>query len=287
MGTAQAALIALAAVGHAAAADPCTGVTHAGARFATCFDLGNRLSVTAGSDGFGGSIAIRHDITFDDEPDLVWKLDHDVADATYAGFADRFHGVVYRGRFVRHSRDGHIVLPLGSTPQKVFLPFDIGALVEVGNLRWQPGAGARLDVIKTAALVDFARSRDFRQRLAFGPSATWEVDLQRDPIAVTQHVVSPFSSLLADLHLESVDGLYVGDLRAEAGMAWHTTAGWQPELRAEAAVERILLAINDRPIALVLAARYDSATAEATAGVGVRIVLFHRLDPRVSLHPPR
>lgn len=51
-------------------------------------------------------------------------------------------------------------------------------------------------------------------------------------------------------------------------------------------MERIVLAVNDRPIALVLGARYESATDEATAGIAARIVLVHRLDPRVSLHPP-
>lgn len=289
MGTAEAALVAAALAAamapHAARAE-CTGITRAGGRFALCFDPGNRASITAGSDGFGGAIGVRHVIHFDDEPDLVWKMEHVIGEATHAGWEDRFAGALYRGRYLRHARDGHIVLPLG-TPKKVFLPFDIGALAEVGAIRWRAADDtASIGVVKTAALIDLSRSRTFRRRLAIGPVARWAIDLERRPTAVARHVVAPFSSGLANLHLESRNGRLVGDLRIEAGTAWTSDAGWRPEAIAEATVERIMLAVNDRPIALVLGARYESATDEATARVGARIVLLHRRDPRVSLDPP-
>lgn len=282
-----AALVAVAVTAPArpARAD-CTGVTKAGGRFATCFDPGNRLSVTAGSDGFGGGLALRHVIHFADEPDLVWKLEHELGEGTHAAWEDRFAGVVYRGRYVRHARDGHIVLPLG-TPKKLFLPFDIGALVEVGAIRWRAeDAIATIGVVKTAALIDLARSRNFRSRLAIGPVARWDVQLERAPIAVAHHLVAPFTTALANVHLESQTGRLVGDLRLEAGTAWHGEAGWRTEAAVEATLERIVLAVNDRPIAIVLGARYESATDEAIARIGARVVLFHRRDPRVSLDPP-
>ena len=59
-------------------------------------------------------------------------------------------------------------------------------------------------------------------------------------------------------------------------------SGWEPEANAEATLERVMLAINDRPIALTLGARYESETGEAIAKIGARIVLFDRRDPRVS-----
>jgi hypothetical protein len=289
VGTAEAALLAAAlaaALAPDAARAECTGTTRAGGRFALCFDPGNRASITAGSDGVGGAIALRHVIRFADEPDLVWKMEHAIGEGTHAGREDRFAGVVYRGRYLRHARDGHIVLPLG-TPRKVFLPFDIGALAEVGAIRWRAAdATASIGVVKTAALVDLARSRNFRRRIAIGPVARWELEASRHPIAVTRHVVAPFSCGIANLHLESQTGRLVGDLRIEAGTAWTSDAGWRPEAAAEATVERIVIAVNDRPIALVLGARYESATDEAIARVGARIVLFHRRDPRVSLDPP-
>lgn len=275
------AVVAIAATAAPAAADTCTGTSAAG-KFALCFDPGNRISVAAGSDGFGGALALRHTIHFDDEPDLVWKLEHTLLDATHAGFADRFGAAVYRGYFMRHARDGHIVLPLGA-PKKVFLPFDVGAFAEVGTVKWRDQPVTRIGVIRTAGLIDFARSRTFRRRLAVGPVARWDVDVMQDPRTITQHIVAPFSAAMANLHLESANGRLVGDLRAEAGLVWSNVDGWRPQARAEASLERTMLAVNDRPISLVLGVGYESETAEAIARVGARIVLFDRRDPRVSL----
>jgi hypothetical protein len=281
VGAAKTALvIAVAAAARLARAEPCTGVTADGDRFATCFDPGNRLSLTAATDGFGGGLALRHEIHFDDEPDLVWKMEHTALDTSYDAFDHRFAGILYRGRFLRHARDGHIVIPIGA-PKKVFLPFDIGALVEVGNLRWQGTGTATLGMVKTAALIDVSRSRDFRRRLAFGPVASWDIELTRSPVAIADHRIAPFSALLAELHLESVDGLTWFDARGEAGSSLSTLHGWQRELAGEVALERIVIALDDRPIALYATARYDRVTAEAIAAVGVRIVVFDRTDPRV------
>jgi hypothetical protein len=264
-----------------AQAEPCTGTSSAG-KFALCFDPGNRISVTAGSDGFGGALAMRHIINFDDEPDLVWKLEHVAFDATHATFTDRFTGVVYRGYYMRHARDGHIVIPIGA-PKKVFLPFDVGAFAEVGKVTWRDEPTTRIGMVNLAGLVDFSRTRTFRRRITFGPSARWDIDLMQSPRSITQHFVAPFSTGMANLHLESANGRLVGDLRAEAGMVWSNLNGWQAEARAEALIERIMLAINDRPISLVLGARYETQTGEAIARVGARIVLFDRHDPRVQL----
>lgn len=280
----------LVAVGVLASAVPahaesCTGVTASGGRFATCFDLGNRLSMTGGSDGFGGSLAVRHLVTFDDEPDLAWKLEHQMLEATHATFENRFTGVVYRGRYLRHARDGHIVIPVGQ-PKKVFLPFDVGGFVEAGRLEWIPDSTAvRVGVVKTAALVDLARTRTFRRRFAFGPSARWDIDADRDAMTLTQHTVSAFTTLIANVHLESATGRTLANFEVEGGSAWHSKTGWGPDARAEASLERIVVAVNDHPIALVFGVKYDSQTDEVLARVGARVVLFDRKDPRVQLDP--
>jgi hypothetical protein len=275
-------VLAIAAPGGAAA-DPCTGTSSAG-KFALCFDPGNRISITGGSDGLGLTVAFRHEIHFDDEPDLVWRLEHTFLDATHATLENRFVGTLYRGHFIRHARDGHIVIPLGR-PKKVFLPFDVGAFAEVGRIQWTADSLVRLGIVRMAGLVDVARSRSFRTRLAIGPSSRWEVDIQRDMRALGDHHVAPFTTGMASLRLESSNGRLVGDLRAEAGMVWHSNGtGWKAQLGGEATVERIVLAINDRPIALSLGLRYASETDEALARVGARIVLAQGKDPRVSLH---
>ena len=302
MGAAAPALVAAVVAGvgalagaRGAEADPCTGVVaatamYAGGRFATCFDPGNRLVVDAGTDGVGGAIALRHDIHFADEPDLVWKMEHTLLGASYDTFAGgssgSFVGRVYRGVFIRHSRDGHIVLPFGDPPAKVFLPFDVGALFEVGELAWNTDASARIGVVKTAALIDVARSKDHRLRLAFGPVASWDVDLTRMPeLALSEQLVAPFTSGLVDLHAESSNGLDIASLRVETGYAWSTTRGWLAETRAEASLERTVISVNDRPVSLVVGARYDSALSEATAGVALRFAVIQRTDPRVQLLP--
>lgn len=276
------ALVLVALLGGVAAADPCTGTSSHG-RFALCFDPGNRISITAGSDGLGLTLSLRHEVHFDDEPDLVWRLEHTFLDATHATLENRFVGTLYRAHFIRHARDGHIVIPLGR-PRKVFLPFDVGAFAEVGRVQWTADSLVRLGIVRMAGLVDVARSRSFRTRLAIGPASRWEVDIQRDMRALGEHHVAPFTTGMASLRLESSNGRLIGDLRAEAGMVWHSGgAGWQPQLGGEAIVERIMLALNDRPIALSLGVRYASDTDEALARVGARIVLAQGKDPRVSL----
>ncbi|MGE0397242.1 MAG: hypothetical protein AB7T06_11020 [Kofleriaceae bacterium] len=297
MGAAKAALIALvlALVAPHAHAERCTGVTDAGSRFVTCFDLGNRLTVNAGTEGVGGAISLRHVVTFDDEPDLIWKLEHRITDTTHALLTNAFDGTIYRGRYIRHARDGHIVLPLG-TPKKIFLPFDIGALAEFGALRWRDDASpVEVGMVKVGALIDFSRTRTFRRRFSIGPVSRWDVRLERDPdgdlmprLAVDEHVVAPFTTGMLELAFESLEGRTAGVFRIEAGTVWSTRHGWQPEARAEAELERIVIAINDRPVSLVLGARYQTrpdADAEATARIGARIVLFDRRDARVNLRP--
>jgi hypothetical protein len=183
---------------------------------------------------------------------------------------------------VRHSRDGHVVLPFGSL-RKVFLPFDVGVDAEVGRLDGKIGnPAASLEVVRTAALIDLARSDDFRSRLAIGPVGRWDMAIERNPFAIDEHVVAPFSLAGASLHLESNDGITIADVQVEGGTAWHNATGWRHMVRGEASLERTVLSINDRPVALVVGARYQEA--ELLGQIGARFVLVQRRDPRVSLH---
>lgn len=289
MGTAAPALvlIGVALGAHVAQADSCTGISSEGGRFAACFDPGNRLTLSVGTEGYGGGVSVRHTIDFEDEPDLVWKMDHSIVQIQHGLVDGEVDGLLYRGRFLRHSRDGHIVLPIGANLRKIFLPFDIGALVEVGRLHLLRDERSELSVVETALLVDLARTRDFRTRFALGPVASWDVAFDHGAkIAVADQRVAPFSALLADLHFEDRSGLTLLDLRGVAGTAWHTDGGWTPRVRAEAMLERVVFAVNDRPVALYANALYDSDSGEAVAGIGLRAVLVQRHDPRVSLHPP-
>ncbi len=293
MGAAKAALAALGGLGlvltsgGAARAEPtCTGVTASGGRFATCFDPGNRLLLSVSTDGFGAVVQLRHIMHFDDEPDLVWKMEHTLAEVSYLGIWQRYGARLYGGRYLRHARDGHIILPF-STARKLFLPFDVGAEADVGTLSQQVGEdSARLGVVRTTALIDVGRSETFARHLAFGTVARWDVDLTNQTmIDVVEHHVVPFSTAVADAYAESSSGLTLAALRVEGGTAWSSETGWGPQLTAGARLERVVLAFNDRPMSLFGAVRYDSERDEVRGELGLGFALFQRRDRRVDLAP--
>lgn len=267
-----------------ARANPCTGTTSAGGRFAACFDPGNRLYLAGGSDGVGGAIQLRQALEFADAPDLVWKLEHTIARADVGGVADRFELVAYAGRYLRHSRSGHVVLPF-DLARKLFLPFDVGGEVEAGRVSGHLDQSAvEIGVVRAAALIDLGRSPGFGRALGIGAVLRWDLTATPRTTTVTEHVVAPLSALTVVAHLESQNGLTVLDLRLEAGGEWSSSAGWRRATSASASLERTLLAINDRPLALVVGTRYRER--ELRGEVALRFALFQRLDQRVVLSRP-
>src|SRR5262249_4426097 len=151
--------------------------------------------------------------------------EHSVAQVSYGGLGDRYSASIYDGRFLRHSHDGHIVLPFGNL-QKVFLPFDVGVEARAGQLDGKLGdPTARLGIVRAAALFDLSRSDDFRRRLAIGPVIRWDATVTREPAAIGEHVVAPFTLAALSAHLESSSGITVADLQLEGGSAWHSTGG--------------------------------------------------------------
>jgi hypothetical protein len=281
-----AALVVVGTAAGTARADECTGTSRRGDRFATCFDVGNRLAVDAGTDGLGVGIALRHRITFDDDPDLEWKMEHALVDMNYSVLETRFTGTFYSGRYLRHARDGHILIPTGGTPTKIFLPFDIGAIFEIGHLDWKQAEPTfTIGVLRVAPLVELLRSKDYKRVLAVGPAMHWDMDVDRQFQMTTLHTIAPFSEGLASLRLESNDGLWVTEARFEAGSAWRSDRGWHREARASATLEKIVVSVNDRPIAITAGVEYDSARNETLAKIGARVAVLERMDPRVSIRP--
>jgi hypothetical protein len=240
--------------------------------FPTCFDPGNRLVLQLGYAGAGGKIQLRHYAGTDD-PSIYWRLEHGLAEAIYDG--DAWRGALYRGRFMRHSRDGHIVLPT-ATPRKLFLPFDIGAEADVGRFVARPGdPRVELGVVRAALLFELTRSGDFRRRLELGVAARWDVtaDITKDSFGVPEHFVAPFSLGVAALHLESDDGLAVLEVSLEAGTRWSSAKDWGRTLAAEASVERVLVAFNDRPLSLYCQAGWEDPGRGAWLTAGLRFAL--------------
>ncbi len=242
-----------------AESDPCVREKTTGDSFKVCFDPGNQLYIAVGVTRLGMGLFVRHRILFDDAPDLTWKLEHEILVAE-VDYRDRLHfgqldGAIYRGRYLRHARDGYLVLPFG-LPRKVFVPFDVGAQVTLGRVSFDPGARKQIDVglIEAAALVDVLRGGDFGARLAIGVGSSWNIRIERDSMSsawsVAEHAVAPLSMAIVDGHLESDSGLTQLTLRGAVGGEWSNLDGWHGVGNAKAALERVVFAVNDRPIRL-------------------------------------
>ena len=263
-------------------AHPCRGRTASGSTFVTCFDPGNQLFAQVTNESVGLGIDARHTVETDD-PDVSWRLQHAIAhvELTDAHIA----GALYSGRFLRHSQDGYLLLPT-SPPRKVFVPFDIGMEAEAGRIdRGHDETRYTLGAVRAAILVEFTRSDDFRRRLAIGPVVRWDMSLAADAAAdvsaIEEHRVTPFTTGLLDGYWESRDGLTRAQLRVQAGVVWSNVRQWETEVDAEVALERVLIAINDRPLSLFARggyAHYPEMNAAATGRqIGWRATVGARL----------
>lgn len=233
-----------------------------GRPFVACFDPGNRVLLDVSTDGLGGALLLRHEIETD-EADATWRLEHEILSARTDG--NRVRGALYTGRYLRHARDGRIVLP--PWPQrKLFVPFDLGAEAELGRI--DVGVADGLDevieigALRAALLVELTRSPHVRRRLAIGAVADWDVAVLRPERRVIEHRVAPLSRGLIDGYLESRDGLTQVGARIEAGTTWSNVAGWSPDVSAEARIERIVLALNDQPLSVYAHGRYRGQSGD-------------------------
>jgi hypothetical protein len=259
-------------------ADPCW-ISHRRGPYPACFDPGNRLHLDAASDGFGGAVELRHYIAVDD-PEVSWRLEHRLAAVRASGEA--LQGSLYTGRLVRHSADGHVVLPFGR-PRKLFLPFDIGAEMEVGSLRARADTDAvSIGAVRTAALLELSRSGSFRRRFSIGPVARWDFQLDRASWSSTEHRVAPFSLAALDLRAESQSGLTIAGLRGEAGGIWSTESGWRRWLAAEVEVERVFMAVQDRPVSVFVGGAFAAEDESLSGVVGLRFAPLVRVPARGS-----
>jgi hypothetical protein len=277
-------LLLRAAPGRAAAADgdfagaPIWIADANGQRFRVRFDPGERLIVATGAEasasdlgapGFAVEVGL---LLRDDRPapgwDVHWKRNHEIAHLRLrpgagAGGA-AVDGALYRGIFLRQSREGTLTLPL-TPPIALPLPFDVGVLVAVGHLHgalWPEMGGPPVaaGVVHGEVLADFWRSRQPGRWFTLGVGGSYEIGLQRDAADVLRqdHRVSPMTTVAVALHGERADGLAAGGVRAEASHRWSSVRGWERAYRVDADFEVTPLAANDRPLALFAIASADT-----------------------------
>lgn len=265
----------------AAPAGPaCQRLLGEGPPSSVCFDPGHRLYLGGAAEGPGWGaqlswgVQLRHEVRTDD-PGTRWRVEQGIARGAYS--SERYRGVVYEGRFMRHSREGYLLLP-GSPPRRLSVPFDVGLETSVGRLSGKLAEpSVRLNAVRGALLMDFARSETFRYRAALGPVARWDMVADRDRRSITEQAVAPFTVGYLSLYVESPDGLTLASLGGEAGYATlGSQGGWRRLITAEVTVERILLALNDRPVSLYALGRYDNPGDGLRGEIGLRFALFTR-----------
>jgi hypothetical protein len=258
-----------------------------GVRFRVRFDPGERLILGAGTDVTPGGAAPVLELGLrlrSEQPapdwDVYWKRDHELLQVRLA--PARIDGALYRGLYLRRSREGTLTLPL-SPPVALSLPFDVGLRTEVGEVAGPlgiPSVGApplRVGVVHGEALADFLRSPQHGRWLTLGVGARYDVGLGRDAAGALapDHLVAPMTALAVAAHGERRDGLLADGLRAEGAYRWSSLRGWEPSWCAEAEGEATPAAINDRPLSVYALAVVEGAgglpAPAARVFVGLRI----------------
>jgi hypothetical protein len=268
----------------AAAGDPCVVTDDAGRAFPVCFDPGNRLEASAGwrvaRGGLpaGGALGLAAAYRWRSDTAgpggvVEWLRDQAFLDGgvlVSGGQVKAAEAVAWRGVFVRHLAEPFILVP-GPRPTRFRFPFDIGVSVEAGGVRWDRARERHfeVEVVRSTLLLDLVRLGLPLRRAAFGPELSYGLGVERDARPV--HRVVPFTGGALDLRAETGDGLWAASLGARAGAALRVPGGWQGFAEGTLLVERVVLAVNDRPVTafLSLVGRDgpDGSRLEATAGL--------------------
>jgi hypothetical protein len=277
------------------AADPCVATDELGRSFRTCFDAGRGLELSAGGalgDGVAEDAPLAAGLVF------RWRTDTRtpsgrmewLRDMAFVETRARFQGslgdprgaetVLWSGLFLRKLAEPFLLIPTGTKPIRFPFPFDVGMAISGGGVRWRPGEGTEADTVdveavRGALLLDVARHLGgaFR-RASFGPEVSWSLRLEKGAKPV--QALAPFSAGRIELRSESADGLTSLDLSARAGILirfpGETESFWEGRLAAE----RVLVAINDVPLALYgeALARGGALERELAATVGLRVGAF-------------
>jgi hypothetical protein len=270
-------------------ADPCAAVDGKGRPFRVCFDPGNRLELSAGGafgsrePTAGGATDLRLAWRWRGDlrsrsGNLEWLRDMSFLEARALftagdGEPAAARALAWRGAFVRHRTSPFLLIP-GPRPIRLRFPFDVGLLVEAGGASWERARRREVELapVRSALLLDLGGHGVLR-RLALGPEVAWTVRLSETEETV--HGLVPFTAGLLDARAESRDGLSILALTVRGGSSVAIPGGARGFLDAVLAVERVIVAVNDRPVALYVegAFRGGRSGRGADVGVGLRAAL--------------
>jgi hypothetical protein len=274
------------------AADPCVGVDELDRPFRTCFAPGGGTELSVGGargDGVGEAGELAAGLVFRWRSDTTASTGRKewLRDMAFFEARARFHGsfddpraaeaTLWSGLFLRRLAEPFLLVPTGAKPLRLPFPFDVGMAIDAGQVRWARGAGAApesLDVeaLRGALLLDVARHLGASvRRAAFGPEMSWAMRFEEGSRPV--QALAPFSAGRIEFRAESTDGLASLTFSGRAGalLRFPGTGGlfWDGRLGAE----RVLVAVNDVPLALYgeAVARGGAIDREISATVGVRV----------------
>jgi hypothetical protein len=287
-------MIALALALALGATDPCVGADELGRPLRICFAPGQGLELSAGGAvgdgqaagaGLAAGFALRwRGDTFATSGRREWLRDMALLESRV-----RLHGsladartaelTLWSGLFLRRLAEPFLLVP-APKPIRLPFPFDVGMAIDAGSARWGSGLGGgteALDVepVRAALLLDVGRHfGGWMRRAAFGPEASWGVRFE-EGVKPVQSIV-PFSGGRVELRAESADGLTSATFSGRAG--WRLQFPGEGGLFHDARLgaERILVAVNDVPLALYAegSARGGAMEEELSASVGVRVGWF-------------
>jgi hypothetical protein len=293
-------VLALALALALGAADPCVGTDELGRSFRTCFAAGQGLELSLGGAwadgpgqasegaGLGAGLALRwRSDTYATTGRREW-----LRDMAFLESRARFDGSLGDPRtaelslwsavFLRRLAEPFLLIP-APKPIRFPFPFDVGMAIDAGSVRWISGAarggGASdtwdVEPLRGALLLDVARHFGTPVRRAvFGPDVSWSVRFAEGSKPIQS--IAPFSAGRVELRVESGDGLSAIGFTGRAGAMLQFPGGTRAFYDARLGVERVLVAVNDVPLALYGegTARGGALDEELAATVGLRLGAF-------------
>lgn len=273
------------ATGSAAGAD--ATVTDArGRRFRVEFDPASqlRMGVVGGVAAAGRQAAaataletgasLRTVTRYGKHRDMVrWQLDHRIAWGHVMPWTEAAGGLrpmdasAYAGTWLRHAEASYLMLPT-DPPRNLYFPLDIGVDMEFGRVQVAPSIGSkepapqvlRLGAARASVLLDPLRSNRTGNSLEFGLGSRYDIDLAGRPgvdSAVVVHRVSPFTATSLRWRWQDAKGLTATDLSGTWHPHWASEGRWVVRAaECKGRLQRVLVAVNDQPLAVVLDASY-------------------------------
>ena len=251
-----------------ATGEECTEYNELGEPFTTCFDPARGISfgvaATARGTGAGAasidpsySFVIRYrtaDPSRNKTKSLWFNTHRFVETHAEADAAVRsLTFTAYQATLRRHLEEGGFVLIPTADPVRLRFPFDVA--LDVGLFRYErrvfEGPGYTVEPAHIALLFDPLRSLAGHTRFAFGPSLADELRVVPGSVV---HEVSPFTSAQLDAGFETEDGWWSARLSAVSGWVYVPGNPSRFRTRATATMERVLIALNNQPVDLVVSA---------------------------------